>query len=113
MVPHLRNILGAFLFSSEEVEKKVAVLSGGEKNRLALAKLLLTPCNLLLLDEPTNHLDLEAKEVLLEALKNYDGTMVFVSHDRYFVDHLASRVLEIGNGEVVSHLGNYTDFFEM
>jgi len=112
MVPQLRNILGAFLFSSEEVEKKVAVLSGGERNRLALAKLLLIPCNLLLLDEPTNHLDLEAKDVLLEALKKYDGTMVFVSHDRYFVDHLATRVLEIGNGKVASHLGNYSDFLE-
>ncbi len=112
VVPHLRNILGAFLFSSEEVEKKVAVLSGGERNRLALAKLLLVPCNLLLLDEPTNHLDLESKDVLLEALKNYNGTMVFVSHDRYFVDHLASRVLEIGSGEVISHMGNYEDFLK-
>jgi ATP-binding cassette subfamily F protein 3 len=112
MVPKLRNILGAFLFSSDEVEKKVSVLSGGEKNRLALAKLLLIPCNLLLLDEPTNHLDLESKDVLLEALKKYDGTMIFVSHDRYFVDHLASRILEIGDGKVVSHLGNYEDFLK-
>lgn len=112
MVPQLRHILGAFLFSSDEAEKKVAILSGGEKNRLALAKLLLVPCNLLLLDEPTNHLDLESKDVLLEALKKYDGTMIFVSHDRYFVDHLASRVLEIGRGQVTSHLGNYADFLK-
>ena len=112
MVPHLRNILGAFLFSSEEVDKKVAILSGGERNRLALAKLLLIPCNFLLLDEPTNHLDIDAKDVLLEALKNYDGTMLFVSHDRYFVDHLATRVLEVGKGRVVSYSGNYSDFLK-
>ena len=112
MVPHLRKILGAFLFSSEEVDKKVAILSGGERNRLALAKLLLIPCNFLLLDEPTNHLDIDAKEVLLEALKKYEGTMLFVSHDRYFVDHLATRVLEVGKGRLVSYLGNYADFLK-
>lgn len=110
MVPKLRNILGSFLFSGDDVEKPVRVLSGGERNRLALAKLLLRPANLLLLDEPTNHLDLHSKQVLLEALKGYKGTIVFVSHDRYFVDHLASRVIEVGAGRAQSYFGNYTDF---
>ncbi|PLY03842.1 MAG: ABC transporter ATP-binding protein [Desulfuromonas sp.] len=110
MVPKLRNILGAFLFSGDDVEKKVSVLSGGERNRLALAKLLLRPANLLLLDEPTNHLDIHSKQVLLDSLKKYNGTVVFVSHDRYFVDELATRVLEVGNRQVVSWFGNYGDF---
>ncbi|MEA3362006.1 MAG: ABC-F family ATP-binding cassette domain-containing protein [Thermodesulfobacteriota bacterium] len=110
MVPRLRNILGAFLFSGDDVEKAVKVLSGGERNRLALAKLLLRPANLLLLDEPTNHLDLQSKEILLDSLRKYQGTIVFVSHDRYFVDALATRVLEVGNGKVVSYPGNYDDF---
>jgi len=110
MVPKLRNILGAFLFSGDDIEKQVKVLSGGERNRLALAKLLLRPANLLLLDEPTNHLDLQSKQVLLDALKGYQGTIVFVSHDRYFVDQLATRVLEVGGGTVESYIGNYEDF---
>jgi len=110
MVPKVRDILGAFLFSGDEVQKKVAVLSGGERNRLALAILLLRPANLLLLDEPTNHLDLQSKEVLLDSLGSYKGTLVFVSHDRYFVDALATRVIEIGGGCADSHLGNYEDF---
>lgn len=110
MVPKLRNILGAFLFSGDDIEKPVKVLSGGERNRLALAKLLLRPANLLLLDEPTNHLDLQSKQVLLDSLKKYSGTIVFVSHDRYFVDELATRVLEIGGGQVFSYIGNYEDF---
>ena len=110
MVPRLRNILGAFLFSGDDIEKSVKVLSGGERNRLALAKLLLRPANLLLLDEPTNHLDLQSKQILLDSLKKYQGTIVFVSHDRYFVDALATRVLEVGNGGVESCLGNYADF---
>jgi len=112
MVPKVRDILGAFLFSGDDVEKRVAVLSGGEKNRLALAILLLRPANLLLLDEPTNHLDLQSKEVLLQALKGYSGTLVFVSHDRYFVDHLATRVIEVGGGQAISWLGNYEDFLQ-
>jgi len=110
MVPKVRDILGSFLFSGDDVEKPVRVLSGGERNRLALAILLLRPANLLLLDEPTNHLDLASKEVLLEALKNYSGTMVFVSHDRYFVDSLATRVIEVGHGRIESWPGNYEDF---
>jgi ATP-binding cassette subfamily F protein 3 len=110
MVPRLRNILGSFLFSGDDIEKPVRVLSGGERNRLALAKLLLRPANLLLLDEPTNHLDLQSKEILLDALKKYQGTIIFVSHDRYFVDALATRVLEVGNGQVESYIGNYEDF---
>ena len=110
MVPKLRNILGAFLFSGDDIEKRVKVLSGGERNRLALAKLLLRPANLMLLDEPTNHLDLQSKQILLDALNNYQGSIVFVSHDRYFVDELATRVIEVGGGRVESYLGNYEDF---
>ncbi|SEA53933.1 ATP-binding cassette, subfamily F, member 3 [Desulfuromusa kysingii] len=110
MVPKLRNILGSFLFSGDDIEKSVKVLSGGERNRLALAKLLLRPANLLLLDEPTNHLDLQSKEILLDSLKKYQGTIIFVSHDRYFVDALATRILEVGHGQVESYLGNYEDF---
>ncbi len=110
MVPKVRDILGTFLFSGDDVHKKIAVLSGGERNRLALAILLLRPANLLLLDEPTNHLDLASKEVLLASLQHYPGTLVFVSHDRYFVDALATRVIEVGGGQALSFLGNYEDF---
>lgn len=112
MVPRVRDILGTFLFSGDDVHKKVAVLSGGERNRLALAILLLRPANLLLLDEPTNHLDLASKEVLLDALRHYAGTLVFVSHDRYFVDALATRVIEVNAGRTTSWLGNYEDFLQ-
>ncbi len=110
MVPMIRNILGGFLFSGDDVSKRVAVLSGGERNRLAIAKMLLSPSNVLLLDEPTNHLDLDSKEVLLEALADYGGTLVFVSHDRYFVDKLASKVIEVGGGEAPLYPGGYEDF---
>jgi len=110
MVPQVRNLLGAFLFHGDDVHKKVAVLSGGERNRLALAILLLRPANLLLLDEPTNHLDIASKEVLLQALKGYKGTMVFVSHDRYFVDTLASRVVEVAARRATAYIGNYEEF---
>ena len=106
----LRNLLGCFLFSADDVYKKMGVLSGGERNRYALARLLLRPANFLLLDEPTNHLDMRAKDVLLHALEEYSGTVVFVSHDRYFLDKLATRVFEIGNGEVRIYPGNYEDY---
>jgi ATP-binding cassette subfamily F protein 3 len=110
MVPRVRDLLGAFLFSGEAAEKPVGVLSGGERNRLALAKLLIEPANCLLLDEPTNHLDLTAKEVLLEALLSYPGTLVLVAHDRYILDRLPTEILEVGNGTVVRHLGTYRDY---
>ena len=110
LIPHLRDLLGAFLFSGGDVEKKVMVLSGGERNRLALARMLLVPANLLLMDEPTNHLDLDAKEVLLEALQAFEGTVLFVSHDRYFLDHLSTKVLALENGELYVYPGTYPDF---
>ena len=106
----LRSLLGCFLFSEDDVFKRIGVLSGGERNRYALAKILLAPSNFLLLDEPTNHLDMRAKDVLLEALKEYTGTVVFVSHDRYFIDNLAARVFEIQDGHVHVFPGNYEDY---
>ena len=106
----LRNLLGCFLFSEDDVFKKIGVLSGGERGRYALLRLLLHPANFLLLDEPTNHLDLRAKDVLLNALMEYTGTVVFVSHDRYFIDKLATRVFEIGDGKVEVYPGNYEDY---
>ena len=106
----LRNLLGCFLFSEDDVFKRIGVLSGGERNRYALARMLLQPSNFLLLDEPTNHLDLRAKDVLLESLEKYTGTVVFVSHDRYFIDKLATRVFEVENGEVHVFPGNYEDY---
>jgi ATP-binding cassette, subfamily F, member 3 len=106
----LRSLLGCFLFSEDDVFKKIGVLSGGERGRYALLRLLLHPANFLLLDEPTNHLDLRAKDVLLEALMKYTGTVVFVSHDRYFIDKLATRVFEIGDGKVEIYPGNYEDY---
>jgi ATP-binding cassette subfamily F protein 3 len=106
----LRSLLGCFLFSEDDVFKKIGVLSGGERNRYALARMLMQPSNFLLLDEPTNHLDMRAKDVLLESLEKYTGTVVFVSHDRYFIDKLATRVFEIGGGEVHVFPGNYEDY---
>jgi len=106
----LRGLLGCFLFSGDDVYKRLGVLSGGERNRYALARVLLQPANFLLLDEPTNHLDMRAKDVLLGALESYTGTVVFVSHDRYFIDKLATRVFEIGDGEVHVYPGNYEDY---
>ena len=106
----LRSLLGCFLFSEDDVFKKIGVLSGGERGRYALLRLLLHPANFLLLDEPTNHLDLRAKDVLLDALMKYTGTVVFVSHDRYFIDKLATRVFEIGDGKVEVYPGNYEDY---
>ncbi|MEO8096276.1 MAG: ABC-F family ATP-binding cassette domain-containing protein [Acidobacteriota bacterium] len=106
----LRSLLGCFLFSEDDVFKRIGVLSGGERNRYALAKMLLAPSNFLLLDEPTNHLDMRAKDVLLESLREYTGTVVFVSHDRYFIDNLATRVFEIEAGRVDVYPGNYEDY---
>jgi ATP-binding cassette, subfamily F, member 3 len=106
----LRSLLGCFLFSGDDVFKRIGVLSGGERNRYALLKMLLHPANFLLLDEPTNHLDIRAKDVLLEALEKYTGTVVFVSHDRYFIDKLSTRVFEIGEGKVEIYPGNYEDY---
>jgi ATP-binding cassette subfamily F protein 3 len=110
MVPAIRNILGGFLFSGDDVYKKAAVLSGGERTRLAVARMLLRPSNTLLLDEPTNHLDLDSKDVLLDALEDYGGTLIIVSHDRYFVEKLATRIIEIGHGEAIVYPGTYSEF---
>jgi ATP-binding cassette, subfamily F, member 3 len=110
MVPAIRNVLGGFLFSGDDVYKKVAVLSGGERTRLAVARMLLRPSNTLLLDEPTNHLDLDSKDVLLDALMDYGGTLVFVSHDRYFVERLATKIVEVGAGQALLYPGTYAEF---
>ena len=106
----LRSLLGCFLFSGNDVFKPLGVLSGGERNRFALARILVSPSNFLLLDEPTNHLDMRAKDVLLEAIAAFSGTVVFVSHDRYFIDRLATRVIEVENCAVTSYEGNYEDY---
>jgi ATP-binding cassette, subfamily F, member 3 len=106
----LRNLLGCFLFSADDAFKRIGVLSGGERNRYALARMLLHPANFLLLDEPTNHLDMRAKDVLLEALEKFTGTVVFVSHDRYFIEQLATRVYEIADRTVHVFPGNYADY---
>jgi ATP-binding cassette, subfamily F, member 3 len=110
MVPVIRNILGGFLFSGDDVYKHVRVLSGGERTRLAVARMLLRPSNTLLLDEPTNHLDLDSKEVLLDALVDYGGTLVFVSHDRYFVERLATKIIDIARGDAIVYPGTYKEF---
>ena len=110
MVPAIRTILGGFLFSGDDVYKKAGVLSGGERTRLAVARMLLRPSNTLLLDEPTNHLDLDSKDVLLDALEDYGGTLIIVSHDRYFVERLATKIIEIGRGEAVVYPGTYAEF---
>jgi ATP-binding cassette, subfamily F, member 3 len=106
----LRGLLGCFLFSGDDAFKPLGVLSGGERNRYALARILVSPANFLLLDEPTNHLDLRAKEVLLEAIRNFTGTVIFVSHDRYFLDALGTRVFEVEGGTVHVYPGNYEDY---
>ena len=108
----LRDILGAFLFRGEDIDKKVAVLSGGERSRLAMAKLILHPYNLLALDEPTNHMDIRSKDVLKQALQRYDGTLVIVSHDRDFLDGLVDKVYEFRDGHVKEYLGGVQDFIE-
>ncbi len=110
MVPAIRTILGGFLFSGDDVYKKAAVLSGGERTRLAVARMLLRPANTLLLDEPTNHLDLDSKDVLLDALEDFGGTLLFVSHDRYFVERLATKIVEVGNRGIEVYPGTYKEF---
>ena len=108
----LRDILGAFLFKGEDIDKKVAVLSGGERARLAMAKLILKPYNLLALDEPTNHMDIRSKDILKQALKSYDGTLIIVSHDRDFLDGLVDKLYEFRDGKVKEHLGGVSEFLE-
>ena len=110
MMPAIRNILGGFLFAGDDVYKKAGVLSGGERTRLAVARMLLRPANLLLLDEPTNHLDLDSKDVLLDALEHFTGTLILVSHDRYFVDRLATRIISVGHGDALVYPGTYEEF---
>ncbi len=108
----LRDILGAFLFRGEDIDKKVSILSGGERARLGMAKFMLQPYNLLALDEPTNHMDIKSKEILKQALKAYDGTLIVVSHDRDFLDGLVDKMYEFRNGQVKEHLGSVSDFLE-
>jgi ATP-binding cassette subfamily F protein 3 len=106
----LRSLLGCFMFSGDDVFKTLGVLSGGERNRYAMAKMLVSPANFLLLDEPTNHLDMRAKDVLLDAIRNFSGTVLFVSHDRYFIDGLATRVFEVEDRRLHIYPGNYEDY---
>ncbi|MTK54165.1 ABC-F family ATP-binding cassette domain-containing protein [Paludibacter sp.] len=108
----IKDFLGAFMFGGDDINKKVKVLSGGERTRLAMIKLLLEPVNLLILDEPTNHLDMKTKDILKSALQDYDGTLILVSHDRDFLDGLASKVYEFGNKKVTEHLGDIKGFLE-
>lgn len=108
----LKNILGRFMFSGDDLEKKVSVLSGGEKTRLAMVKLLLEPVNLLILDEPTNHLDIKSKDVLKEALSTYDGTLILVSHDRDFLQGLSEKVFEFKDQRVIEHFETIDAFLE-
>jgi len=110
MLPAIRNILGGFLFSGDDVHKPVRILSGGERTRLAVARMLLRPSNTLLLDEPTNHLDIDSTNVLLEALSDFGGTLILVSHDRYFVESLATTIIEVGHHEAVRYPGTYEEF---
>lgn len=108
----IRSILGAFLFDDKDVEKKISVLSGGEKSRVAISKMLVSPSNFLVLDEPTNHLDIRSKQILLEALQQYKGSFIIISHDRYFIDQLVNKVWFVENGKVETFLGNYSRFAE-
>ncbi len=109
-IPHVRNILGLFGLKGNDVFKKIAVLSGGEKARVSLAKILLSPVNFLIMDEPTNHLDIRSREALERALLQYDGTLILISHDRYFLDKIVHKVIELKNGRLASFEGNYTDY---
>jgi ATP-binding cassette subfamily F protein 3 len=106
----IKNLLGAFMFGGDDIQKKVKVLSGGEKTRLAMIKLLLEPVNLLILDEPSNHLDMKTKDIIKDALRDFDGTLILVSHDRDFLDGLATKVFEFGNKRVKEHFEDITGF---
>jgi ATP-binding cassette subfamily F protein 3 len=108
----IRNLCAAFLFQGDDVDKRINRLSGGEKSRLVLAMLLGKPINFLVLDEPTNHLDIQSREVLLEALKNFAGTVILVSHDRHFLRSLVNRVFEIDHGEMIPYEGNYEYYLQ-
>ena len=108
----LKNILGGFMFSGDDIDKKVSVLSGGERTRLAMVKLLLEPVNLLILDEPTNHLDIRSKDVLKEALKSFNGTLILVSHDRDFLQGLSQKVFEFKNKRIIEHFETIDAFLE-
>jgi ATP-binding cassette, subfamily F, member 3 len=110
--PYVRDILGTFKLSGDDIEKQIAVLSGGEKARVSLAKILASPVNFLIMDEPTNHLDLHSKQALERALKDYDGTLLLISHDRYFLDKLVSRVFELSNCSLREFEGNYSDYLQ-
>ncbi|MCF6157021.1 MAG: ABC transporter ATP-binding protein [wastewater metagenome] len=112
MIPHIRHLLGTFLFSGDDVFKTVNVLSGGEKSRLSLARILLKPTNFLILDEPTNHIDITTKKILKDALLNYSGSLLIISHDRYFLDGLVSKVYELKDKKIYTHLGSFHDFLE-
>lgn len=109
---NIKNLLGAFMFGGEDWDKKVKVLSGGERTRLAMIKLLLEPVNLLILDEPTNHLDMRTKDILKQALMDFDGTLILVSHDRDFLDGMVSKVYEFGNKRIKEHLTGIREFLE-
>jgi ATP-binding cassette subfamily F protein 3 len=108
----IRDILGIFKFSGDDIEKNISVLSGGEKARVSLAKIIISPVNFLLMDEPTNHLDLDSKKALEKALKDYDGTLLLISHDRYFLDQLVSIVFELKDGILTRFEGNYSAYLE-
>jgi ATP-binding cassette subfamily F protein 3 len=108
----IRNILAAFLFTGDDVFKRVKDLSGGERGRVSLAKLMLSEANFLILDEPTNHLDITSKEILEDALSNYTGTILYVSHDRYFINKTATRILDLTNQTLVNYIGNYDYYLE-
>ena len=107
----IRNVLAAFLFTGEDVFKKIQDLSGGERGRVSLAKLMLSSANFLILDEPTNHLDITSKEILENAIRNYTGTVLYVSHDRYFINQTATRIIELKDKQLTNYIGNY-DYYE-
>lgn len=108
----IRNVLAAFLFTGDDVFKQISSLSGGERGRVSLAKLMLSEANFLILDEPTNHLDIVSKEILENALNDYTGTVLYVSHDRYFINQTASRILDLVNHTFVNYIGNYDYYLE-